>query len=526
MFVKITSGAVMGVNGYIVDVEVDVASGLPSFDVVGLPDSAVKESRERVRAAIRNADFTFPIKRITVNLAPADTRKSGPAFDLPIAVGLLICSGALNETFAENTFFAGELSLDGAIRPITGVLPMLLAARDAGITACYIPAENAREASLVTGMTVYPLEHILQLQPGTAPPGDGVIPPITDAPHGVSVVPPSSIAPFVPTKTQSIVSDYDVDFADVSGQAHVKRALEIAAAGCHNLVMIGPPGAGKTMLARRMPTILPDLSFEESIEITKIYSIAGLLGSRHLITQRPFRTPHHTASYVSLTGGGRVPMPGEISLSHNGVLFLDELPEFQKKALETLRQPLEDGQITLNRAGGVCTYPSVFLLLAAMNPCPCGYAGTEKCKCTDAETARYLDKISGPLLDRIDIMVEATPVSYGELTNTNRTTTETSAAIKARVENARTRQQHRFADTPVRFNAKMTASQVKKYCPLNKESNELLKQVFESMNMSARAYHKILKIARTIADLTNSPEIKAEHIAEAISYRGLDRKYW
>jgi magnesium chelatase family protein len=336
---------------------------------------------------------------------------------------------------------------------------------------------------------------------------------------------------------------YDVDFADVAGQLHVKRALEIAAAGCHNLVMIGPPGAGKTMLARRMPTILPDLSFDESIEITKIYSIAGLLGERHLITRRPFRTPHHTASYISLTGGGRVPSPGEISLAHNGVLFLDELPEFAKKALETLRQPMEDGQITLSRVGGVCTYPSTFLLLAAMNPCPCGYRGTEKCKCTDAEIARYLDKISGPLLDRIDIMVEATPVSFGDLSasaaapgaspstpprpSAGVAPPEDSAAIKSRVEAARTRQLSRFGPgAPVRFNAKMTAAMVKKHCKLGREANDLLKQVFESMSMSARAYHKILKIARTVADLSDKTDIETAHIAEAVSYRGLDRKYW
>jgi len=506
MLAKVNSGAVIGIDGYLVEVEVDLAQGMPAFDIVGLPDSAVKESRERVRTAIRNTGYTFPIKRITVNLAPADIRKSGPAFDLPIAVGLLIGTGVLPKVAPHEAFFTGELSLDGVVRPVSGVLPMILAARAGGLCNCFVPAANAQEAALVDGVNIYPINTIDEL---------------IDHFNGEFLSP-------VKIDIQAIFREnaatHLTDFSDVKGQPGVKRALEVSAAGYHNMLMVGPPGAGKTMLATRMPTIMPDLDFEESIEITKIYSIAGLLDSKcQLVTNRPFRAPHHTASFMSLTGGGRVPSPGEISLAHNGVLFLDELTEFQKKALEVLRQPLEDGTINLARAGGVCTYPSAFLLLASMNPCPCGFYGTDKCRCAQHEVDRYLNKVSGPLLDRLDIQCEVASVDYDALSGEP---AETSTEIKKRVLLARKRQKERFAKEAVKVNAHMTAPLIDKYCVLGPDERKLLQQAFDRMNLSARAYHKILKISRTIADLAGEDKINVMHITEAISYRGLDRKYW
>ena len=509
MLSKITSAAILGVDGYLVFVEVDVDQGLPAFDIVGLPDSAVKESRERVRTAIRNVGLPFPIKRITVNLAPADTRKVGPAFDLPIAVGILVCIGVLKQENIQGICFTGELSLDGTVRPVNGVLPMVLAAKANGISICCVPLENGPEAALVNGMTVLPAAYLREI--------------VDHFSHGHSIM--THITP----DSSLNKPNYGVDFADVKGQTFVKRALEVAAAGSHNVLIIGPPGAGKTMLAHRMPTIMPDLTIDESLEITKIYSIAGLLSQRQArITERPFRTPHHTASAAALAGGGRIPMPGEISLAHNGILFLDELPEFEKRTLEILRQPLEDGQVTISRANGTLTYPSGFTLMTSMNPCPCGYWGTsgtnQRCNCTQNEIDRYLRKVSGPLLDRIDIQVEAANLEYDDL---EKAEGESSEQIKARVIKAYAIQQKRFyGEKNIRSNAQMTAPMVERYCQLGSMEKDLIRQAFDRLGLSARAYHKILKMARTIADLEAAKTINVMHLTEALSYRSLDRKYW
>jgi magnesium chelatase family protein len=503
---KIISGAVAGISGYLVTVETDLSPGLPSFDVVGLPDSAVKEARERVRAAVKNAGFDFPVKRITVNLAPAATKKEGSAFDLPIALGVLAGCGVIKAEALRDALFLGELSLDGEIKPVSGVLPIIHGAFQAGVDSFIVPMKNGEEAALVAGAAVY------------AAPDLSVL---------VNLLKTGNLEKIRRENTEKQRGAQDEEeFAGVRGQDSLKRAFLVAAAGAHNLIMSGPPGSGKTMMAKRMPGILPPLGFEESMEVTKIYSVAGLLdGAGSLMRKSPFRAPHHTSPYSAVTGGGGYPRPGEISLAHNGVLFLDELPEFHRDVLEALRQPLEDGFITVTRTKAKLVYPADFMLLAAMNPCPCGYLGNlDKCRCTPAEVARYQRKISGPLLDRIDIQIDVSPVKYNELAEAQEKERAKPVSMRERVIRARAVQKERYKGRGAALNSRLGAEGVEKYCRLDAAGRDMLRMAFDSLGLSARAYHKILKVARTVADLDEAENISVRHVAEAISYRSLDRR--
>lgn len=505
MLSQVKSCAIYGLESFLVDVEVDISSGLPAFDIVGLPDAAVRESKERVRSAIKNQNFDFPIKRITLNLAPADIKKEGPHFDLPVALGILAATEQVPDKSLQEYAVVGELSLDGRVRPVNGILPMAIEVKEKNLKGIIVPWENAEEAAVIKGIEVI---------------GVNTLNEVVDFLKGELKIKAAQTS----AKGQASYK-FEGDFSEVKGQENLKRCLEIAAAGHHNVIMIGPPGSGKTMIARRVSTILPSMTFEESLEVTKIYSIAGLLsGNSGLISARPFRAPHHSISAIGMVGGGRIPKPGEVTLAHHGVLFLDELPEFPREVLELLRQPMEDGKITITRLNATVSYPSRFFLIASANPCPCGYYGDpfHECACSPQQIHRYLSKISGPLLDRIDIQTEVAPVKFSDFEGSGVTD---SATIKRRVENARFLQLERYKGQNIYCNSQLTPNLINRYCKLGRAEKLLLKDAFNRLKLSARAYNRILKVSRTIADLEQSRDIKEDHLAEALSYRNLDKYY-
>lgn len=510
MFVRVNTGAISGIDAVEVSVEINVAGGGLGLFIVGLPDNTIKESQERIHAAFENSGYKLLAKKTVVNLAPADLRKEGSQYDLPIAIGILIATEQIQSELIEGSMFIGELSLNGTLRPVKGTLPLVALARDKGLKRVFMPMDNCAEGAVVEGIECIGVGSLLELCEILS-----------------GRMPYTPAEPIAPT-TESLEDNlYAEDFADVKGQAYVKRALEIAAAGGHNVIMVGAPGSGKTMLARRMPTIMPPMTMEEALETTKIHSVAGKIGShRGLINERPFRAPHHLTSQVALIGGGQSPQPGEVSLAHNGVLFLDEMPEFGRSVLEVLRQPLEDRHINISRAKYSVDYPANFTLIASMNPCPCGYYNhpTKECTCSAAAVHRYMAHISGPLMDRIDIHIEVVPVSISEISTTERA--ESSSAIRRRVVAAREIQRERFKELDIHCNAMMNSSMLRKFAPLDRACSEMLEFAMSRLNLSARAYDRIIKVARTIADMEAKPNIEPQHISEAIGYRSLDRENW